>query len=76
MRTKILDILRQIREDVDFENEKELLTGEVLDSFDIISLISLLEEKLKIDIDLVDITDENFNSLDCMCEYLESKEGK
>ena len=76
MRTKILDILRQIREDVDFENEKELLTGEVLDSFDIISLISLLEEKLKIDIDLDDITDENFNSLDCMCEYLESKERK
>ena len=76
MRTKILDILRQIREDVDFENEKELLTGEVLDSFDIISLISLLEEKLKIDIDLDDITDENFNSLDCMCEYLESNEGK
>ena len=39
---KLLDILQQIRSDIDFENETTLVDDGVLDSFDIVSIVSEL----------------------------------
>lgn len=73
MRKEILKILKEIRGDIDFLNETKLLTDELLDSFDIISLVAAIDEKLNIEIDIEDITEENFNSYELICNYLEKE---
>ena len=39
---KILEILKSIRSDVDFENEKALIDDGILDSFDVVSVVGEL----------------------------------
>lgn len=70
MREEILKILKEIRGDVDFSKETKLLSDEIFDSFDIIALLAAISEKLHIEIDVDDITEENFNSYESICEYL------
>ena len=45
MREEVLNVLKSVREDVDFENETKLIDDGILDSFDIISIVSELNEK-------------------------------
>ena len=45
---QLMEILAELRPDVDFENEKSLVTGGVLDSFDIISLVGMLNDEYDI----------------------------
>ena len=67
---KLLDILNQIRSDIDFENEKTLVDDGVLDSFDIVSIVSELSMEYDIDISIDDMTAENFNSAEAMLEMI------
>ena len=59
---QIINILKGIRSDIDFEKETSLVDGGILDSFDIISLVSELNDTFQIDISVVDLVPENFNS--------------
>jgi acyl carrier protein len=67
---KLIDILQQIRSDIDFENEKTLVDDGVLDSFDIVSIVSELTMEYDIDISIDDMTAENFNSAEAMYEMI------
>lgn len=58
----IIDILEDIEEDVDYENETALVDNRILDSFDILSLISALNDEFDISIPAKDVVPENFNS--------------
>ncbi len=60
---KIISILKGIRSDIDLEKETSLVDGGILDSFDIISLVSELNDTFQIDISVVDLVPENFNSV-------------
>ena len=62
MMEKIMEILKELRPDVDFEAEKELIAGGILSSFDIITLIEELSDAYDIDIETDDIIPENLNS--------------
>ena len=66
VRRIILDILQEMHEDVDYENEKALVTDKVLDSFDLVSLVSELADAFDIDIKAKDFVEENFNSIDSL----------
>ena len=68
---KMLGILKGIRPDVDFENEKELIDASVLDSFDIIAIVSEFDEAFDIDIDAADLEPENFNTIEAMWELIQ-----
>ena len=59
---KLLEILKDARDDVDFENETKLIDNGVLDSFDIISIVSELNEAFGVNINMNDLLPENFNS--------------
>ena len=63
---KLLNILTEIRPDVEFENEKNLLDDGILDSFDIVSIISELNDAFEIHIRVNHLTPENFNSVEAM----------
>ena len=59
---KILEILREIDDSVDYEKETELIDGHILDSFGVITLVSELEDEFDISIDAVEMVPANFNS--------------
>lgn len=71
MREKILDILNDINDDVDYEVETALIDDGVLDSFDIVTLVSDLNSCFDINITVVDLVPENFNSMDAMVALVE-----
>ena len=71
MREEVMEILTDIRGDVDFENEKSLVTGGILDSFDIISLVGMLNDEYDITIRPANLVPENFDSAEAMLELIE-----
>lgn len=68
---KLLTLLKEIRSDVDFENEDKLIDGGILDSFDIVSIIAEIGEQFEVDISVDDILPENFNSVKAMYSLIE-----
>jgi len=68
---RLLEILKSIREDVDFENEKKLIDDGILDSFDIVSIVGELCDEYDITITVEDMEPENFNSLEAIHELVE-----
>lgn len=68
---KLLEILGEIRPDVDFEKEKSLIDDGILDSFDIIQVVMALNEAYSVDISVEDLEPENFNTVEAMLELIE-----
>lgn len=67
---KILNILEEIRPEVDFKTSEDFIADGYLDSFDIVALVSALEEKYNILIDALDILPENFCSVEAIYNLL------
>ena len=63
---KLLEILHDVNEDVDFENETALVDEGYIDSFDINVIIAALDEVYDIHIEVGDIEPENFNSAEAI----------
>lgn len=59
---ELLSILGELHPDVDFEREEHLIDDAILDSLDIVSLISEINETFDVTITAKDIIPENFNS--------------
>lgn len=74
---KLLAILKDVNEDVDFENETALVDDGHIDSFDINVIIGALDEAYGIHIEVGDIEPENFNNVEAIMEtvkrYQEAK---
>ena len=58
---ELLDILKELHPEVDFETEEHLVDNAILDSFDIVSLIASIHEEFDVTIDAGRILPENFN---------------
>lgn len=61
--TDLLEILYDIRPDIDFENCEDLVDGKYLDSLSIIAIIAELEDVFDVTIPAVEIIPDNFNSV-------------
>lgn len=61
-----MEILNQLRPDVDFEKEKALIDDNILESFDIVMLVGELVDAFDIEINPADYVAENFNSAEAM----------
>ena len=59
---ELLEILEDIKPTVDFKTCTDLIDGGYLDSFDILSIVSELNDAFGIEISPVDIVPDNFNS--------------
>ena len=68
---ELLEILEGLRPDVDFETETALIANGVLDSFDIVSLVTELNDAFDIEIKPNDLIPENFNSAAAMLALIE-----
>lgn len=72
LRERVLQILQEVRHDVDFEKETKLIDDGILDSFDIISIVSELNDNFEIEITADELEPENFNTLDAVVALVES----
>ena len=68
---EFMDILRDIRPDVDFENCTTLIDDKILDSFDIISIITELNSQMDVAVPADQIIPENFNSAQALWAMVE-----
>jgi acyl carrier protein len=59
---ELIGILTDIKEDVDFANCETLIDDHILDSFDILQIISALNDAYDISIPASEIVPTNFNS--------------
>ena len=73
---KLLEILKGIRPDVDFANETALIDDGILDSFDVVSIISEIDEVFDVQIRINELDPENFNSADAIWNLVQTLKAK
>lgn len=59
---RLLELLEEIRPDLDFKTCQELIDGHHLNSLDIISIVAEVEDAFDVTIPTVEIVPHNFNS--------------
>lgn len=69
---QLMAILSDIRPDVDFENETALIDDGILDSFDVVSIISEIDDKFGVQIRISELDPENFNSAEAIWKLIQS----
>lgn len=67
---KLIEILKEIREDVDYITCTTLIDDGIFDSFDIIQTINELNEAFEIEIPATEIIPENFNSAQTLWDMI------
>ena len=73
---ELLEILQELHPDVNFEEEEHLIDDKILDSFDIISIISEIAEQFDGGISAEHILPENFNSAKALYELIKQLEDE
>lgn len=63
---ELLDILKDLKPGVDFENQTNLIEDRILDSLDVMNLVVELNDEFDIEITPLDILPENFKSVETM----------
>ena len=68
---KLLAALAEVRDDVDFENEKNLVEDGLIDSLDLTQIIAALADAFGVRINPGDIEPENFNSAESILSLVD-----
>ncbi len=67
----LLEILSELHPDVDFTTEEALIDDGILDSLDIVTLITEINDKFDVSIPAEEIVPENFNSAAALMALIE-----
>ena len=59
-------ILEEIRQDIDFASEDRLIDDGVLDSIDIIAIVTAVNDAFDVDINVQYLLPDNFNSMEAI----------
>ncbi len=68
---ELIEILKDLHEDVDFDTCTTLIDDKILDSFDIVTIISEIDDKFDVTIPAEEIIPENFNSAKALYALIE-----
>ena len=68
---KLLEILKSLHPEVDYETCKTLIDSNIIDSFDIITLISEINDEFDVAIPAEEIIPANFNSAKSLYKLIE-----
>lgn len=68
---QLIEALKRVNPNIDYENETKLITNKVLDSIDITSVITEIEETFDIEIDMEYLVNENFDSVEAMWNMIQ-----
>jgi acyl carrier protein len=72
----LIRIMSEIRPDLDFTKEEKLIDDDVLDSFDIISIVSEVNDFFNIELNVNDLLPENFNSAAALYDLIQKTSGR
>ena len=75
MKKQIIEILSEICPGIDFETETALIDDGLIDSLDIVAVVTELLEAFDVELGVDDLTPENFNSVEAIEELIESKQS-
>lgn len=68
---KLLEILKQINDSIEYEKESNLVDDGLFSSFDILQCVSAIEENYGVEVPISEIRNENFNSLENISSMIE-----
>lgn len=68
---ELLELLQDVRDDVDFETCESLIDDGILASFDILQIIAAINETFDVEIPATSIIPANFNSMKAMYAMIE-----
>lgn len=71
----IYDILKTVRPDFDFTESENFIDDGLLDSFDMVALISEIEERFDITIDGLELVPENFETAEAIAGLIKNSGG-
>lgn len=66
----VIAMLSDINDEVDFKTENKLVDDRILDSFDILAVISAIDDEFDVSVPAKDIIPENFNSAQDIYEMI------
>ncbi len=75
MREKLLEILNNVNDGVEYEEETALIDDHLIDSFGLITIVAEIEAEFDVKITPTDMLPENFNSVDAMLKMIERKKA-
>jgi len=70
MKEKIIKILTDIRPEFDFREDVNFIEAGMLDSFDVVNLVTSLDEAFSVSIDGMDIVPDNFSGVNKIADLL------
>ena len=73
---ELLEILQELHPEVNFEEEEHLIDDKILDSFDIVSIISEIADQFDVTIYAEHILPENFNSAKALYALIQQLEDE
>ena len=68
---KLIEILRELHDDVDFETEEALVDDGIIDSLDIVTLVTEINDRFDVSIPPEEIVPDNFNSAAALFALIE-----
>lgn len=68
---KLIEILKELHSDVDYETEDGLVDNGILDSLDIVTLVTEIDSEFDVRIPPEEIVPENFNSAKALFALIE-----
>lgn len=71
---ELLEILKSLHPEVDYETEDKLVDDKILDSFDIVTLMSEIWEHFGVEILAEHLEAKNFNSVQAIYNLIEELE--
>lgn len=73
MKEKLLAILSEACPEVDFETETALIDDGLLESLDIVMIVTEIMQEFGVELTVDDLLPENFNSVDALLALIESR---
>ena len=74
MKEKLIELLSDTCPGIDFENETALIDDGLLESLDIVSIVTGIMDEFDVELNVDDLLPENFNSVDAMLALIESRQ--
>ena len=71
---ELLKLLNELHEDVDFETEEALVDDGLIDSLDIVTLVTEINDRFDVSIPPEEIIPDNFNSAKALWSLIEKLE--
>ena len=71
VKEELLEILEELHPDIDFAEEEQLIDDKLLDSFDVVTLVTEIGSAFDVELTAADMVPENLNSVDAMVAMIE-----